>query len=149
MKKVLFLILLIVPILFSACKKTEINNYPESSQLWIKVSNSLPDCNIKFNYQDIKNRNYNYSALYKGKVFNPNLSTFTDTSINETWVLVYKSFARTDEIAIQLSENGNVYKARGFEYGENRFIEIIRNPNGTIGVEDRDVSTINKIILVE
>lgn len=149
MKKVLFLILVVVNAILFSCKKTEINNYPTNSQLWVKVSNSLPDCNIKFKYQDIKNRNYFYSVLYNGKVFSPNLNTFTDSSNNETWVLVYKTIGRTDEIDIQLSKNSTVYKARGFEYGENRFIEIKHTPDGSYYVEDRDITTINKIINVE
>ena len=137
---------------FISCKKTTINEtniFPESSQLWVKVSSNVPDFKIKFSCQDTRNKKSDYLVSYLGKVFNPNQKTFTDKTNNDTWVMVYKSFDRTDEINIQLSESLDVYKAKGFEFGDKRFIDIVLNPSGSFNVVDRDITTINKIIYVE
>ena len=152
MKNNLFFLLLAIAILtFISCKKTinEINIYPESSQLWVKVNGNVTDFNISFNCQDIIDKKKDYLISYLGNVFKPNMRTFTDNTNNETWVLIYKSYERTDEISLQLLGNRKVYKAKGFEFGEKRFIEIILNPSGSFNVADRDITTINKVIYLE
>jgi len=150
MRKILsFLILVIVIIQFDSCKKKGTESDSEPSQFWVKVSNTVPDFTIKFTGQDSNNQLKDYSITYTGNVLNPNLKTIIDTTKNETWVLVYKSLERTDEISLQLSGNGKVYKANGFGFGEKRFIEIALDTSGSINMEDRDITTISTTINIE
>jgi hypothetical protein len=146
MRKILFLF--IIALLFFSCKKTA-NNNPGSSQLWVKVSDSIPDFNMQFNCQGSDNRKSDYSVSYLGKVFNPNLWTFTDISNNDKWVLVYKSSEGTDDLSVQLLGNGKVYKCKGLGSGEKRGIEIKVKPGGSVYVEVKDISIITKIINIE
>ena len=146
------LIFIIVILIFSSCKKTIINEtniFTESSQLWVKVGSNVPNFTIKFICQNFNNNKKYYFVDYVDKVFNPNQKSFTDSTNNETWVLVYKSFDRTDEIVLQLQGGTNVYKAKGFEFGEKRFIDVSINTGGSVNIEDRDITTINKIIYIE
>ena len=144
-----FLVLAVVLSLFGSCKKkgTDLSSTP--SQFWVKVSSTVPDFTIKFTGQDSNNQLKDYAVTYTRNVLNPNLKTIIDTTKNETWVLVYKSLDRTDEISLQLSGNGKVYTAKGFGFGEQRFIEIVLDTSGSINMEDRDLTTINTIINIE
>ncbi|MDP4292024.1 MAG: hypothetical protein Q8908_13155 [Bacteroidota bacterium] len=146
MQKILFLSIIVL--LFFSCKKAA-NNHPGSSQLWVKVSDSVPDLNINFNRKGFGTRKSDYSVSYLGKVFHPNLWTFTDVRNNDKWVLVYKSYEGTDDLSVQLVGNGNVYLAQGLVPGEKRGIEIKVNSGGSVYVEDKDISIITQIINIE
>ena len=150
MRKFLSLLILVVVIIqFDACKKKGTGSDSEPSQFWVKVSNTVPDFMIKFTGQDSNNQLKDYSVTYTGNVLNPSLKTIIDPTKNETWVMVYKSLDRTDEITLQLSGNGQVYKAKGFGFGEKRFIEVALDASGAFNVKDRDITTINTIIYIE
>jgi hypothetical protein len=144
-----FLILVTAFLMISSCKKNGTQLSPASSQFWLKVDNNVPDFTIEFNAQDTKNNFKGYTIDYANKEFDPNIKTVTDNTTNETWVLVYKDFDKTDEITLQLSGDSNIYKAKGFGHGEKRFIEISCKSGGDINVIDRDITTITKIINVE
>ena len=137
-------LVLVVFIIFS-CKKTE--NEPESSQLWIKVSESVPDFIFSFKSQNVKSSG-NTEVSYINKIFTPNLKmgTVTQNGTTETWVLVYNSYSETDEITFQTADK--VITTKGFKSGEKRCIDITCNSGGAIAVQDRDISILNEIIWV-
>ena len=144
-----FLVLAIVLSLFGSCKKkgTDLSSTP--SQLWLKVSNDVPGFSIDFIGHDAKNNFKSYAVTYTNNELNPNLRTATDNINNETWVMVFKSLEKTDQITLQLSGESNTYKAKGFGYGEKRFVELSRKSGGGIIVNDRDITTINTIVWFE
>jgi len=147
MKTKLLCLVLVIFIGFS-CKKTDTDS--GSSQLWIKVDQTIPDFKITLKLQDNKNTMIDYIVSYSDKTFNPNLKSITisDNNTNDSWVLVYRDFDRTDEITIQL-KNGKEYKAKGFEYKEKRLIEVVPSLNGSFSIMDRDISIIERFIYVE
>ncbi len=149
MKTKLLCLGLVIFIAFS-CKKTDTPTDSGSSQLWIKVDQTIPDFKITLKLQDNKNSMIDYIVSYSDKTFNPNLKSITvaDKNTTDTWILVYRDFDRTDEITLQLI-NGKEYKTKGFEYKEKRLIEILHNTSGTVNVVDRDISIIEKFIYVE
>ncbi|HEY3390413.1 MAG TPA: hypothetical protein VGK38_12615, partial [Prolixibacteraceae bacterium] len=116
MKTKLLFLGLVIFIAFS-CKKTDTPTDSGSSQLWIKVDQTIPDFNITLKLQDDKNTTIIYTVSYSNKTFNPNLKSIsvTDNNINDTWILVYSDFDRTDEITLQLSD-GKTLKAKGFDF---------------------------------
>jgi hypothetical protein len=144
-----FLVLALVLSLFSSCKRdgTDLSTTP--SQLWLKVNNNVPEFSIEFIGQDAKNYFNSYSITYSNNELSPNLKTTIDNTKNETWVMVYKSLDKTDEISIQFSGESKTYKSKGFGHGEKRFVEISCNSGGVITVQDRDITTITKIIWIE
>lgn len=143
-KKIAYLVLAVV-IIFS-CKKTE--NDPESSQLWIKASESVPDFTISFKSENVKSTGKTNVIYYTNKIFAPTLKmgTATDNGNTETWVLVHNSFGETDEITFQTTDK--VLTTKGFKSGEKRCIEVMSNSGGSIAVQDRDISILNVIIWV-
>jgi len=130
-----------------SCKKD--NTQPDSatSQLWVKVDNSVPDFTMTLKCADAKNNVSDYTITYTDKNLSPNLKSAV-VGTNDTWIQVYKSFGRTDEITLQLS-NGKVYKTKGFEFKEKRVIEVVSTSAGSVNVIDRDISIIEKTIWVE
>jgi hypothetical protein len=144
-----FLVLALVLSLFGSCKKkgTDLSSTP--SQLWLRVNNNVPEFSIEFIGQDAKNYFKDYSVTYSNNELSPNLRTAIDNTKNETWVMVYKSLDKTDEISLQLSGETKIYKSKGFGHGEKRFVEISCNSGGVISVQDRDITTISKIIWIE
>ncbi len=150
MKNILsFLILVTAFLLISSCKKNGTQASPGTSQFWLKVDNNVPDFAIEFIAKDVKNNFKDYTINYANKEFDPNLKTVTDPTTNETWVLVHKDFDQTDEIALQLSGDSNIYKAKGFSHGEKRCIEISYKSGGGVNITYRDITTINVIVNVE
>ena len=149
MKKELLCLGLVIFITFS-CKKTDTPTDSVSSQLWIKVDQTIPDFKITLKLQDNKNRMIDYVVSYSDQTFNPNLKSIkvTNNNIYDTWILVYSDFDRTDEITLQLSD-GIILKAKGFEFKEKRLVEILHNTSETVNVVDRDISIIEKFIYVE
>lgn len=151
MKKTLSFLVLVIFIAFS-CKKTVFPPDSGSSQLWIKVGQTIPDFRITMKLQDNNNNNkmIDYIVSYTNKTFNPIIKTITvcGNNTHDTWVLVYKGFHRTDEITLQLAD-GKICNAKGFGFKEKRFLEILFNASGTINVVDRDISMIEKFIEVE
>jgi len=147
MEKKLFYLLFVIFIAFS-CKKTDTDS--GSSQLWIKVDQTIPDFNITLKLQGNKNTTNDYIVSYTDKTLSPNLKSITvsDSNTNDSWVLVYRDFDRTDEITIQL-KNGKEYKAIGFEHKEKRLIEVVPSINGSFSIMDRDISIIERFIYVE
>jgi len=143
------LILVIVITMLDSCKKKGSDLSSTPSQLWLKVSNDVPEFSIDFIGKDSKNQLKNYFVTYTNNELSPNLKTATDNINNETWVMVFKSLDKTDQITLQLSGESNTYKAKGFGYGEKRFVEISRKSSGSINVSDRDITTINVIVYVE
>lgn len=137
---------MVVLIVFS-CKKTE--NEPESSQLWIKVSESVPDFVISFKSQNTKSTGNTYVVSYTNKIFAPNLKmgTVTENGNTETWVLVHNSYNETAEIIFETEDN-KVIATSGFKSGEKRCIEVMCNSGEAIAVQDRDISILNEIIWV-
>ena len=144
-KKMAYLVLVVFIIL--SCKKTE--NEPESSELWIKVSESVPDFMISFKSENFKSSGKTYEVSYTKKIFVPNLKmgTVTDNGNTETWVMVYNSYGETDEITFQTADN-KVLTTKGFKSGEKRCIEVMYNSGGAIAVQDIDISILNVIIWV-
>ena len=150
MKNILsFLVLVLVLSQFGSCGKkgTDLTSTP--SQFWLKVSNDVPEFTLEFIGQDAKNYYNEYSVTYTNNVFSPNLRTANDNVNKETWIMVYNSFDKTDEITLQFSGESKTYKAKGFGFGEKRFLEISCSSGGGINVQDRDITTINRIIYVE
>jgi len=150
MKNILsFLGLVLVLSQLGSCGKkgTDLSSSP--AQFWLKVSNDVPEFTIQFVGQDAKNYFSNYAITYTNNSFSPNLKTAIDNISKETWVMVYKSFDKTDEITLQFSGESKTYKAKGFGFGEKRFLEISCTSGGVINVQDRDITTINKIIYIE
>ena len=148
--KTKLLCLCLVIFIAVSCKKTDTPTDPGSSQLWIKVDQTIPDFKITLKLEDNKNTMNDYIVSYSDKTFNPNLKSIkvTDNNTNDTWILVYRNFDRTDEITLQLSD-GEILKAKGFEFKEKRLVEILHNTSGTVNVVDRDISIIEKFIYVE
>ena len=140
---------MVIFIAFS-CKKAETTIDPESSQLWIKVGNSIPDFEISFNRLALKSTANNCIVSYVNKIFTPNLKSvdITDNGNTSTWVMVHKSSDQTDEITFKFSDK-LVLKTRGFKKGEKRFIEVIQTVNGTFSTQDHDITMVNKIIWVD
>lgn len=145
----LFILLVCVLTLFSSCKKNESGLNSAPSQFWLKVSNDVPEFTIEFKGQDVKNNFKDYTINYSKQDFDPKLKEVTDYTTDETWVLVYKDFDRTDEITLQLSGDSRQYKAKGFAHGEKRFVEVSCNSEGAINLIDHDITTITKIINIE
>jgi hypothetical protein len=145
MKKKMAYLVLVVLIIFS-CKKTE--NEPESSQLWIKVSESVPDFIISFKSENVKSTD-TYVVSYTNKIFAPTLKmgTVTDNGNIETWVLVYNSYSETAEITFETADH-KLLTTKGFKSGEKRCIEVMCNSGGAIAVQDIDISILNEIIWV-
>jgi len=146
MKKKLACLILFFLIVYS-CKKAE--NEPENSQLWIKVSESVPDFLISFKSKNNKTAGNTYVVTYTNKIFVPNLKmgVVTDKGIIETWVLVHNSYVETDEIIFQTADQ-KVITTHGFKSGERRCIEVENSSAGTFSVADRDISILNEIIWV-
>ena len=142
----IFCLVLVVFIVFS-CKKTETE--PENSQLWIKVSESVPDFTISFDSQNIKSTGNTYVVSYTNKIFAPNLKmgTVTDNGTTGTCVMVYDSKGETGEITFETADH-KVLTTKGFKSGEIRCIEVMYNSGGAITVHDRDISILNVIIWV-
>ena len=109
----------------------------------------MPDFKIKFKCLDANVMEKDYTISYINNIFDPQLKTFTDPNNNETWVMVFKSLESTNEITLQLTGDSKIYNAKGFGLGEKRFIEISINSGGGFIVIDRDITSINKIILFE
>jgi hypothetical protein len=150
MRKILsFLVLALVLSLFGSCKRegTDLSSTP--AQLWLKVSNNVPEFSIEFIGQDAKNYFKSYSITYSNNELSPNLKTAIDNTNYETWVMVYKALDKTDEISLQFSGETKTYKSKGFGHGEKRFVEISCNSGGIVTVQDRDITTISKIIWIE
>jgi len=133
-----------------SCKKTVIPPDSVSSQLWIKVDQTIPDFKLTMKLQDTRYKMTNYIVSYSGKTFNPTLkiTTFSNNYSNDTWTLVYKAFGRTNELTLQLAD-GKIYKVRGFAFKEKKFLEILHYASGTINVVDSDITIIEKFIDVE
>jgi hypothetical protein len=148
MKKKIFCLVVIVSVVFS-CKKTETNADSGSSELWVKLDDKVPDFTLSFQYGDVKNGLNIYTIFYKNQTFIPNLKVLTDSEngVYGNWIQVYKDFNRTEVIILQLS-NGKVYKVKGFEFHEKRLIEIISVSGDTVNVVDRDISIIEKFIVI-
>jgi len=144
-KNMAYLVLVVLSVI--SCKKTE--NEPESSQLWIKVSESVPDFIISFKSENVKSSGNTYVVSYTNKIFVPNLKmgTVTANGNNETWVLVHDSYGETDEITFETTDH-KVLTTKGFKSGEKRCIEVMCNSGGDIGVENRDISILYEIIWV-
>jgi hypothetical protein len=147
-RKAICLIVLLLSIL--SCKKD--SNQPDSgtSQLWLKVDQSVPDFTMTLKCADLKNTVRNYTIIWAKQTLNPNLKKVEvgSNDSSDSWVQVYKAFDRTEEITIELS-NGKVYKTKGFEYKEKRVIEVVSTIPGSVNVIDRDISIIEKIIWVD
>lgn len=143
-KKTICLIFLFLTIL--SCKKDDTQPDSETSQLWLKVDQSVPDFTMTLKCADLKNNENLYTVTYAGKTFSPNLKSAV-VGTNDTWIQVYKAFDRTNEITLQLA-NGQVYKTRGFEFKEKRVIEVVSR-EGSVNMVDRDISIIEKTIWVD
>lgn len=139
-------LVLVVLVAFS-CKKTE--NEPENSQLWIKVSDAIPDFIVSFNSENVKSTGNTYVVTYTNKVFAPNLriGTVTKNGTTETCVLVYDSKGETGEITFETTDH-KVLTTKGFKSGEKRYIEVLCNSGGAFAVQDRDITILNEIIWV-
>ena len=149
MKRKAFCLIILLLSIFS-CKKDGTTADSKSTQLWINVSNSIPDFDISFNSQVLKSTANNCSVSYINKIFTPNLKSvnITNKDSTKTWVLVHKSSDQTDEIIFKLSDD-KILKAKGFKTGEKRFIEVIQTNGGAFSTQDRDIEMINKIIWVD
>lgn len=147
-RKAIYLIIILLS-LFS-CKKENESISSETSQLWLKVDQSVPDFTMSLKCANLQNTERDYTISYQDKTLSPNLKS-AETGSNgksSAWIMVYKAFDRTDEITIQLS-NGKVYKTKGFEYKEKRVIELVSTSQGSVNAIDRDISVIEKTIWVD
>ena len=147
-RNAVYLIILLVS-LFS-CKKDNSTISSETSQLWLKVDQSVPDFTMTLKCADLKNTEHDYTITYQDKALNPSLKSVSGepNATGSAWILVYKAFDRSDEITIQLA-NGKVYKTKGFEYKEKRVIELVSTSKGTVNAIDRDISIIEKTIWID
>jgi hypothetical protein len=147
-QKTVCLIILLLSIL--SCKKDSTQPDSGTSQLWLKVDQSVPDFTMTLKCADLKNTERNYTITWAEQTLSPNLKK-VEVGSNESkdsWVQVYRAFDRSDEITIELS-NGKVYKTKGFEYKEKRVIEVVSTVSGSVNVIDRDISIIEKTIWVD
>jgi hypothetical protein len=147
-KKTLIVMLLFFAI--NACKKDKIEPEDGSSQLWVKVDQTVPDFTLSLKCADINRTTKDYTVTWQNQTLSPNLKVVENSSAGSSsgWVQVYRSFDRSDEITVQLS-NGKTYRTRGFEFREKRVIEIVSTLPGSLSIVDHDISIIEKTVWVE
>ena len=140
-------ICLFILLLLFSCKKDDAVGISSDTELWIRVDNSIESVDVAFIGKNAKGTPSSHVINYNNGVFTSSLKSANDTRDGGTWTLVFVSSEKSDEIEITCKNKK--YRIRGFSCNERRFVQIVNSFNGSVSIQDHDISIIEKIILVD